>query len=331
MDSRRIHKNPNIAIVGSTSLLGKELKEMIEDEAFPKGRLLLLETEEYAGLLQEFAGEIHITQIISPDAFEDIDIAFFACSPEIMNSYISSGARLPELTIDLTQTDQKGRLFLHGISDPRDLPSRGYYINPHPAVIVLARVLSILHNAAGIRFSAVTIMEPASERGGAGVDELQEQTVNLLNFQQVESRTFNGQIAFNMLVDRKVSDRNEERILKQLSELLGNTFPLPMVASIQAPVFHSHGFSLFVQLLEDHGLEELQAKLKLAGPGIEWSDSPSPVSVVGTDKIHIGRIHRDVNHAAGYSLWIVADNLRLAAANALRTAENIILTPAVGM
>jgi len=64
MNRERLRKSPNIAIVGSTSLLGKELREMLEDGGFPMGRLALFETEEYAGLLQEFAGEIQITQVI---------------------------------------------------------------------------------------------------------------------------------------------------------------------------------------------------------------------------------------------------------------------------
>src|SRR5207249_7300697 len=135
-------KAPNIAIVGSSSPLGRELKEMIEDSGLPIGRLFLVETEEYAGLLQEFAGEIQITQIISPGAFADIDIAFFACGPEIMNAYAASGAEFPELTIDLTQTRRPGALFLSGVSYSGILKSTGYLVNPHPASIVLVRVLS---------------------------------------------------------------------------------------------------------------------------------------------------------------------------------------------
>src|SRR3954471_671664 len=114
MDAQRLRRSPNIAIVGSTSLLGKELQEMIEARAFPVGRLTLLETEEYAGLLQEFAGEIQITQVISPNAFDDIDIAFFTCGPEIMQAYIASGAKFPELTIDLTQAGLAGSVYLDG-------------------------------------------------------------------------------------------------------------------------------------------------------------------------------------------------------------------------
>src|SRR5438093_5353150 len=118
MNRERLRKSPNLAIVGSTSLLGKELREMLEDGGFPMGRLALLETEEYAGLLQEFAGEIQITQVISPGSFKDIDIAFFTCGPEIMQAYVASGATFPDLTIDLTQAGLDGTVYLHGISDP---------------------------------------------------------------------------------------------------------------------------------------------------------------------------------------------------------------------
>src|SRR5207248_6850187 len=248
MNQDRLRKSPNIAIIGSTSLLGKELRQMLEDRGLP-GRLALLETEEYAGLLQEFAGDIQITQVISPAALEDIDIAFFTCSPEIMQSYRASGAPFPELTIDLTQTGQTGILFLHGISGAGVLRRKGYYVNPHPAAIVLGRVLSELHNKFAVQSAAVTVLEPASERGNAGVDELQEQTVNLLNFQKVENKIFRGQLAFNILPEAETAVRTECRIAEQLAEIIGKTFPRHLISAVQSSVFHSYAFFIFVRCL----------------------------------------------------------------------------------
>jgi aspartate-semialdehyde dehydrogenase len=331
METQRLRKAPNIAIVGSTSLLGKELREMLEARGRPLGRLALLETEEYAGLLQEFAGEIQITQVISPDVFADIDIVFFTCSPEIMRSYAASGASFPELTIDLTQTGRDGVLYLHEISDPRLLRTKGYFVNPHPAAIVISRVLSDLHNAFTVQSSSVTVLEPASERGNAGVDELQEQTVSLLNFQQVESKVFSGQLAFNILreSDTDRSTPPEMLIQEQLIDLLGRTFPQPMINAAQAPVFHSHVFSMFVRLLDSPSRGDLIAHLaRNARFSVDASGAAlSPVGVVGTDKIHIG-FGAGTPAADGYALWIVTDNLRIAAASAIQTAEHIMFAPA---
>src|SRR5262252_9063543 len=249
MNAQRLRKSPNVAIVGSTSLLGKELQDVLDARGLPVGRLALLETEEYAGLLQEFAGEIQITQVIAPSAFDDIDIAFFACSPEIMKSYMASGAKFPELTIDLTQAGQSGTIYLQSISDTRLLKSHGYFVNPHAAAIAIGRILSSLHNTFVVQSATITLLEPASERGNAGVDELQEQTVNLLNFQQVQSKIFTGQLAFNILSEEEASARTETRILEHLDVILGKTGPKPAITALQAPVFHSHLLTISAALL----------------------------------------------------------------------------------
>jgi len=325
MNQERLRKTPNIAIVGSTSLLGKELQDMLEARDFPMGRRALLETEEYAGLLQEFAGEIQITQVIAPEAFDDIDIAFFTCSPEIMRAYVASGARFPELTIDLTQAGLDGTLFLEGISNPRTLKPRGYFVNPHPATIVIARTLWRLHNKYGLQSAAVTILEPASERGNVGVDELQEQTVSLLNFQGVTNKVFEGQLAFNILPEQTASERTENRIMEQLSGLLGDPFPKPLITAAQMPVFHSHAYSMFVELAATPSVADLATQLD------RGTELPSPVGVVGTDKIHVGRIRGNASHAGSYSIWLFADNLRVAASNAIQTAEHIVCAPALEM
>lgn len=329
MDLNRLRTAPNIAIVGSTSLLGKELREMLEGRSLPIGRTTLLETEEYAGLLQEFAGEIQITQIISPDAFADIDIAFFTCGPEIMKAYVESGAKFPDLTIDLTQAGREGTLYLNGISDPRLLRTHGYFVNPHPAAIVIGRILARLQAKFAVDWAAVTILQPASERGSAGVDELQEQTVSLLNFQQVEHRAFSGQLAFNVLPEPEASGRSEQRIMLQLEAILGKDVPKPTIQVVQVPVFHSHAFSMFFNAIARE--EELSACFAFSSDfSLNKPDQdPSPVTVVGSEKIHIQRLRSMGNAPGAHALWAVADSLRIAASNAIQTAEHIMLAPAL--
>ena len=202
-------------------------------------------------------------------------------------------------------------------------------MSPHPATIAIGRILSHVHNTFALESAAITVLEPASARGNAGVDELQEQAVSLLNFQQTESKTFNGQLAFNMLPEPEASARTQRRIIDQLQAIFGKTFPKPAIAVVQAPVFHSNAFSMFINVLA--GAEELSAHLARntslvvdGRPG-----GPSPVSVVGSDKIHIGQLQSVLGNPAGYALWVVADNLRIAASNAIQTAEQIMLAPAL--
>ena len=327
MNEDRLRRSPNVGIIGSSSLLGRELKEMIEEGGFPLGKLILLETEEYAGLLQEFAGDIEITKIISPEALADVDIAFFACGQEIMRSFVASGAAFPDITIDLTQSGRAGTLFLSGLSDTGKLGTSGYFVNPHPATIAIVRVLARLDKVFGVQSVAATVLEPASERGSEAVDELQSQTVSLLNFQPVENRIFGGQLSFNILPEPTASERTENLITSQIATLLGERVPVPAITALQVPVFHSHGFSLFFQLDKSPSANDVREAL--AGDsafvvhGIE--DGPSPVGAVGTHGVHIGRIQSHPAQPGVIALWAVADNLRIAASNAIRTAENIML------
>ena len=332
MNPERLKKAPNIAIVGSSSPLGKELREAIEGPDFPVGKLSLLETEEYAGLLQEFAGEIRITQIVSPESFADTDIAFFACSPEIISAYASSGAAFPELTIDLTQTGREGTLFLAGVSDASLLKTAGYYVNPHPATIALGRVLARIQSSFQIESVSATVLEPASERGFAGIEELQQQTLGLLNFQGVEHKIFSGQLAFNLLAETRTATRVEGLVRDQIAKLLGKDAPSLSVAAIQAPVFHSHALSVFLQLKETPSMEQLSASLQVGGNAVilhaDDGLSPSPVTVVGSDAVHVARLAADPRKPGSFFLWLIADNLRVAAGNALQIAESLMFAPA---
>ena len=323
MNLDRLRRAPNVAIVGSSSPVGKELKELLQEAGLPVGDIKLLDTEEYAGLLQEFAGQIKITQIISPTAFENVDIAFFACSPAIMKAYVDTAPIFPELTIDLTQTAGEGTIFLNGISTMSQIKESGYFINPHPSVIVLARVLDSLHRKFTVESVTVTILEPTSERGAAAIDELQEQTVGLLNFQPVGSKLFKGQIAFNVLPEVEAALGREALIRHQLAAILGNSVPAPQLMTLQAPVFHSESFSMFVRFVGTPSLDDLRNCLAEVNGAVVVPDS-SPVGVVGSDKIHVGRIASDPNQPSVFGIWMTADNLRIAAANALGIAESIM-------
>lgn len=331
MNPARLRKAPNIAIVGSSSPLGKELKDMLDDLGFPLGKLTLLETEEYAGLLQEFAGDIAITEVVSPAAFENVDIAFFACGPEILAAYAASGAPFPELTIDLTGAGRPGVVFVSGVSSPTTLVSANYLVNPHPASIALARSLGALERGFGVAASFATILEPASERGSAAVQELQEQTVSLLNFQPVEHRVFAGQLAFNVLPEGPFAARTEDLVRRQLAETFGAQINLPRVTVMQAPVFHGHALSLFVDLQTAPSVAEIVTRFAAeAGTFATYAGNagPSPVEVIGNDKIHVGRVTADPNHPGSYGLTITIDNLRLAASNAIQTAERLMFATA---
>ena len=76
------------------------------------------------------------------------------------------------------------------------------------------------------------VFEPASERGKRGIEELQQQTIAVLNFQKLKTDVFDTQAAFNMLAAygeeaEEGLDVVEARLISHLETLLGGRIPMP--------------------------------------------------------------------------------------------------------
>ena len=117
----------------------------------------------------------------------------------------------------------------------------------HPAALALALLMERLQQAAPVREAAATVMLPASEFGRAAMDELHQQTVNLLSFQSIPRETFDAQLAYNLLSgfgeNAKASmSAMDGRIRRQYSALAGRRLPALAMQTISAPVFHGHAF-----------------------------------------------------------------------------------------
>ena len=200
----------------------------------------------------------------------------------------------------------------------------------HPAAVVLALLMLRAHKVGSIARAVATVFQPASEHGKRGMDELHEQTVNLLSFQQLPKAVFDGQVAFN-LIDRygekSLPSLNsaESRIPQHFHRLVGDRLAVPSLMLLQAPIFHGHAFSLYLELEQAAQTEELTAAL--SGDHVELlqsaDESPSNVNAAGQEQIQVFA-RRDSQQPNGFWLWAASDNLRIAALTAVECAESMI-------
>ena len=139
-----------------------------------------------------------------------------------------------------------------------------------------------------------TVFQPASEYGKRGMDELHEQTVNLLSFQQLPKAIFDSQVAFNML-DRYGEkslpslDTIAGRIQRHFQDLAGGEVAVPSLMLLQAPIFHGHAFSLYIELEQAAQVEEMTAAV--SGEHVDVlqgsEESPSNVNAAGQEQIQL--------------------------------------------
>jgi aspartate-semialdehyde dehydrogenase len=315
-----------IALVGSETLLGREIREVLGASEL-SGRLRLVTAEEESsGTLTEVGGSAAFLAGLSEQALEDAGIVILAGTPEAAHKAVEAN---PEAAfIDATgaledspESRVRAPLAEADDYDPGDF-SRS--VIAHPAAVAIAMLLRQLNTAYAIRQSVIQIFEPASEQGSTGLDELQQQVVNMLSFKPVPKEVFGAQIAFNMAPRPGAI---EDRIEKHLATLLDRTgsVPMPSLRVIQAPVFHGYTMSFWIEFDDAPSPADIEETLTAAGIDVrgEDLDPPDNTAIAGQNGIAVGAIASDRNNGDALWIWLAADNLRLTAENAARLAGEL--------
>jgi aspartate-semialdehyde dehydrogenase len=205
----------------------------------------------------------------------------------------------------------------------------GPVVTAHPAATVLALLVLRVQSSIPIGRAVATVFEPASERGQKGMDELHEQTVNLLSFQQLPKNVFDVQVAFNLVSrygEHSLSTLSSvtDRILKHYKKITHGNVLVPSMQLVQAPIFHGHAVSLNLQLEGAADLEQISAALAREHVSVipPSEEAPSNVNAAGQGDILVA-LTPDVNEANSLWIWATSDNLRVAAVTAVEAAESI--------
>jgi aspartate-semialdehyde dehydrogenase len=336
----RTHHSYRVAIVGAATLKGKEVAEMLNDRNFPAVDIKLMDDDESLGQLEAMGDEVSFIQSVRAEQFEKVDFTFFAsdqdCTRKNWKTAHKAGSAIVDLSFALEDEPEAVvrspwvERQLEQARTPELQP--GPVVVAHPASVVLALLLLRAHKAGRISRVVTTIYEPASEHGQKGMDELHEQTVNLLSFQQLPKNVFDTQVAFNMVArygekSLPTLESVEHRISRHLQRIAGGHAPVPSLVPLQAPIFHGHAFSMYLEMEQAVALGDLSQALAGEHLTIARSaeDLPSNVNAAGQGDILVS-LNRDANHENGVWLWAAADNLRIAALTAVECAETIAAT-----
>lgn len=327
-----------VAVIGAATLKGRELKDVLSDRNFPARDTRLLDDEESLGQVDAVGDEPTFIQSVLPEHLDNVDFTFFAADEPFTRNTWEMARKAGSDIIDLSYAlENEPGVALRAPWIERELgttPQLDFAGTPvaiaHPASIVLALLLLRASKAGKIARTVVSVFEPASEHGRRGMDELHEQTVNLLSFQQLPKNVFDTQVAFN-LIDRygekaaPTLESVEQRILRHFIAIVGGKVPVPSLMLLQAPIFHGHAFSIYIEMEKAAKLEDFSKAM--AGDHVELAqgaeDSPSNVNAAGQETIQV-MLRQDPEHENGFWLWVASDNLRIAALAAVEVAESLI-------
>jgi aspartate-semialdehyde dehydrogenase len=199
--------------------------------------------------------------------------------------------------------------------------------------VTLALLLLRARKSGAIRSAVATVFQPASEQGQKGMDELHQQTVNLLSFQSLPKDVFDTQVAFNMIArygqkSQLSLEVLEARVRRHYQKLAGADALLPAIMLLQPPVFHGHALAIFLEM--EQAVDKDLLSQALAGDHVTIADGdddsqPSNVNTAGQGNILVS-LKSEAARPNGIWLWAAADNLRIAAITAIECAESMIAT-----
>lgn len=329
-----------IAIAGASTLLGRELKEALEESPLAAASFILLDEAAEIGKLDQVGDELTFIQPILADTFERVDFTFFAGSEALTRKHWRDALRAGSTVLDLTGAlDQETGVLVRapwlGAEEVTPDLFTPAVVPAHPAALALALLLERVQQAAAVRFAAATVLEPASQFGRPALDELHQQTVTLLSFQNMPRELYDTQIAYNLLsgfgeAAKASLSAAEARIRRHAAALSAGRWPALALQVLHAPVFHAHTFSIAIELERAVSVSALEDAL--SGDHVdlvlEDTDSPSNLAATGQNDVLV-RLRPEFTDARNSFetdrlwLWAAADNLRLHAQNAVQCALDL--------
>jgi aspartate-semialdehyde dehydrogenase len=327
-----------VAVVGATGAVGNEMVEVLQERKFPAEDLRLFASERSSGKTIDFQGQPIAVEVLTDKVFKGIDIALFSAGGDRSREFAPVAAREGCVVVDNSSAwrmDPEVPLVVPEVN-PGDLDGhKGIIANPNCSTIQMVVVLKPIHDAVIIKRVVVTTFQSVSGTGKKAMDELLNQTSDILNFREVNPAVYPHQIAFNCLphIDQFMENgytKEEIKMVNETKKILGDDSVRVSATTVRVPVFRGHSEALNIETGEKIDPADLRALLSTA-PGIIVYDAPEkniyPLPTVSAhkDEVYVGRIRSDDTIENGINMWIAADNLRKGAAlNAVQIAEELI-------
>jgi aspartate-semialdehyde dehydrogenase len=329
----------NVAVVGASGAVGREMVKILEEKNFPVNNLKLLATRRSAGTEICYRGERLVVEVTEPGVFRNIDIALFSAggdpSKEIAPIAVEEGA----IVIDNSNAfrmDDNVPLVVPEIN-PEDISKhQGIIANPNCSTIQMVVALKPIYDQVGIERIIVSTYQAVSGTGKKAIDELNRQIESYLKGEKLEALVYPYQIAFNVLPHIDIFEdngytREEMKMVRESRKILHDPGLAITATCARVPVFFGHSESVNIETRNRIDIASLR-KLLNQSKGVKVIDDPDQISYPlaimseNDDDVLVGRIREDISTRNGISMWIVGNNLRKGAAlNAVQIAERLIL------
>lgn len=328
----------NVAILGATGAVGREMMKILEERDFPVGELRLLASARSAGKTLTFKGEEIVIQEATKDAFTGMDIVLGAASnavaKEMAPAIVAAGAVFVDNS-SAFRMDPEVPLIVPEINPEDAKLHHGIISNPNCSTIITVTAVYPLSQISPIETMIASTYQASSGAGAGGPVELMGEVEAGFKGESYEPKVFPYQLAYNLIPDigspldndyttEEMKMQNEGRKIMHLPEMKCTC------TCVRVPVIRSHAISVTIHTKEKITVEQAREALRHA-PGVKLMDDirkkeyPMPLITSDQDLVFAGRIREDLTDERGLSLFVSGDQIRKGAAtNAVQIAELLL-------
>ncbi len=331
-------KEYNVAILGATGAVGREMMKVLAERRFPIRELHLLASARSAGTVLEWNGSPITVEEACDAAFDGMDIVLGAAENDIAKRFAPAIVKAGAVFVDNSSAfrmDPNVPLVVPEINPGDAKLHRGIIANPNCSTIITVTAVNALNGLSPIRSMTASTYQAVSGAGAGGPLELAEEVEALRTGKPVQPKVFPYQIAYNLIpqigseqfegyTSEEMKMQNEGRKIMHLPELKVSC------TCVRVPVVRSHSISVSLHFDRPVSVDEARAAIA-AAPGCRLVDElakkeyPMPLDTSDQDIVFVGRIRPDLTDENGLCLWCCGDQVRKGAAtNAVQIAELLL-------
>ncbi|MDF9825025.1 aspartate-semialdehyde dehydrogenase [Breznakia sp. PF5-3] len=333
-------KTYNVAILGATGAVGQEMMNILVERKFPINTLKLLASKRSVGKKMSFDGKEITVEEALPTSFENVDIVLGAVENDIAEKLLPYAVKAGAVVIDNSSAyrlDDNVPLVVPEVN-PQDIKKHsGIIANPNCSTIIALVAIYKLHEYAKLKSIIASTYQAVSGAGVPGLEELTQQTQQVLNDEEISPKVFPYQIAFNLIPQIGGFDENgysseEMKMQNEGRKILHHPDLNVTCTCVRVPVLRSHSESLTL-FFEDEISVEKAKEILSDTEGVKLMDNPQnqkypmPLDTSDQDLVFVGRVRKDLTQKdnKSLSLWCCGDQVRKGAAtNAVQIAIEYI-------
>ena len=328
----------NVAILGATGAVGREMMKILAERSFPVEELRLLASPRSAGQKLLWQGRELTVQPAEDSAFEGMDIVLGAAENDIAKRFAPAIVKAGAVFVDNSSAfrmDPNVPLVIPEINPEDARRHKGIIANPNCTTIVSLVAINALNQDSPIQSIIASSYQAVSGAGAGGPRELMEEVELLREGKPVHPQVFQYQIAYNVIpqiggeayegyTSEEMKMQNEGRKIMHLPDLRVTC------TCVRVPVVRSHSISVTLRFDKSVSVREARHAIA-AAPGCRLVDDlgnheyPMPLDTSDQDLVYVGRIRPDLTDDNGLTLWCCGDQIRKGAAtNTIQVAELLI-------